>query len=75
MKKYRPAFVPEVRDIFNSCLNNKSKYEVDMDNTYGIFGWCTIPSKTMVNMEYNEHTIFIPSSYDHHNRVGGDNFL
>ena len=46
-----------------------------MDNDYGIFGWCTIPSKTMVNMEYNEHALIVPSSYDHHNRIGSNNFL
>lgn len=40
-----------------------------------MFGWCTIPSKTMVNMEYNEGALYVPSSYDHHNRVTGSNFL
>ena len=67
--------MPNVRDIFNDCINDKTKYEVDRDNDYGIFGWCTIPSKTMVNMQYNEQALVVPSSYDHHNRVGGSNFL
>lgn len=75
VKKYRPVIVPNVRDIFNDCINNSTKYQVDVDNDYGVFGWCTIPSKTMVNMEYNEQSIIVPSSYDHHNRVGGSNFL
>lgn len=75
VKKYRPIVMPNVRDIFNDCVNDKTKYEVDVDNDYGVFGWCTIPSKTMVNMEYNERAIIVPSSYDHHNRVGGSNFL
>lgn len=75
VKKYRPIVMPNVRDIFNDCVNNKTKYEVDVDNDYGVFGWCTIPSKTMVNMQYNEQAIIVPSSYDHHNRVGGSNFL
>ena len=75
VKKYRPVIMPNVRDIFNDCINDKTKYEVDRDNDYGIFGWCTIPSKTMVNMQYNEQALVVPSSYDHHNRVGGSNFL
>jgi hypothetical protein len=75
VKKYRPVIMPNVRDIFNDCVNDSTKYEVDMNNDYGVFGWCTIPSKTMVNMEYNEQAIIVPSSYDHHNRVGGSNFL
>lgn len=29
----------------------------------------------MVNMEYNEDAIVVPSSYDNHNRVGSRNFL
>ena len=75
VKKYRPVIMPNVRDIFNDCINDSTKYEADRDNDYGVFGWCTIPSKTMVNMEYNEQSIIVPSSYDHHNRVGGSNFL
>jgi hypothetical protein len=75
VKKYRPIIMPGVRDVFNDCVNNKTKYDVDRDNDYGVFGWCTIPSKTMVNMEYNEQSIIVPSSYDHHNRIGGSNFL
>lgn len=75
VKKYRPIVMPNVRDIFNDCINDKTKYEVDRDNDYGVFGWCTIPSKTMVNMQYNEQALVVPSSYDHHNRVGGANFL
>lgn len=75
MKKYRPIVMPNVRDIFRKCVNDKSKYECDTDNDYGVFGWCTIPSKTMVNMEYNEHSLIVPSTYDHHNRIGGANFL
>ena len=75
VKKYRPIIMPDVRYIFNDCVNNKTKYEVDRDNDYGVFGWCTIPSKTMVNMQYNEESIIVPSSYDHHNRIGGRNFL
>lgn len=77
VKKYRPIIVPSVKDIFNDFNNGdfKTKYQVDVDNSYGVFGWCSIPSKTMVNMEYNEKSIIVPSSYDHHNRVGGNNFL
>ena len=75
VKKYRPLVMPDVRDIFNDCVNNSTKYEADVNNDYGVFGWCTIPSKTMVNMEYNEQAIIVPSSYDHHNRIGGNNFL
>ena len=75
MKKYRPIIVPKVREIFNKCINDYTKYDVDVNNDYGVFGWCTIPSKTMVNMQYNEQSIIVPSSYDHHNRVGGRNFL
>lgn len=75
LKKYRPIIMPDVRSIFNDCQNNNTKYEADLNNDYGIFGWCTIPSKTMVNMEYNEESIIVPSSYDHHNRIGGANFL
>lgn len=75
VKKYRPVIMPNVRDIFNDCINDSTKYEVDRDNDYGVFGWCSIPSKTMVNMEYNEESIIVPSSYDHHNRIGGSNFL
>ena len=76
MKKYRPIVMPNVRDIFNDCdMASPTKYDADKDNNYGVFGWCTIPSKTMVNMEYNEEAIIVPSSYDHHNRVGGSNFL
>ena len=68
--------MPNVRDIFNDChLASPTKYDADMDNNYGVFGWCTIPSKTMVNMEYNEGALYVPSSYDHHNRVCGSNFL
>lgn len=76
VKKYRPIIMPNVRDIFNDCSSaSDTKYEADVDNNYGVFGWCTIPSKTMVNMEYNEQSIIVPSSYDHHNRIGGSNFL
>ena len=75
VKKYRTVEMPEVRDIFDECVNDSTKYEVDRDNDYGVFGWCTIPSKTMVNMEYNEGALYVPSSYDHHNRVSGSNFL
>ena len=75
VKKYRPIVMPNVRDIFNDCMNDKSKYDVDKDNDYGVFGWSTIPSKVMVNMQYNEQSIVVPSSYDHHNRIGGNNFL
>ena len=76
MKKYRPVIMPNVRDIFNDCdAASPTKYEADISNNYGVFGWCTIPSKTMVNMEYNEGALYVPSSYDHHNRVCGSNFL
>ena len=75
VKKYRPIVMPNVRDIFNDCQGQLTKYEADANNDYGVFGWCTIPSKTMVNMEYNEQSIIVPSSYDHHNRIGGSNFL
>lgn len=75
VKKYRPIIMPDVRDIFNDCIGALTKYEADRDNDYGVFGWCSIPSKTMVNMEYNEESIVVPSSYDHHNRIGGSNFL
>ena len=75
VKKYRPIVMPNVRDIYNDCMNDKSKYDVDKDNDYGVFGWSTIPSKVMVNMQYNEQSIVVPSSYDHHNRIGGNNFL
>jgi hypothetical protein len=76
VKKYRPVIMPNVRDIFNDCHTaSNTKYDADIDNNYGVFGWCTIPSKTMVNMEYNEASLYVPSSYDHHNRVCGSNFL
>ena len=75
MKKYRPLVMPKVRDIYNDCQGQLTKYDADANNDYGVFGWCTIPSKTMVNMEYNEESIIVPSSYDHHNRIGGSNFL
>lgn len=76
VKKYRPVVMPNVRDIFNDCHSaSPTKYDADIDNNYGVFGWCTIPSKTMVNMEYNEGALYVPSSYDHHNRVSGSNFL
>ena len=76
VKKYRPIIMPNVRDIFNDCDRaSPTKYDADKDNNYGVFGWCTIPSKTMVNMEYNEQSIIVPSSYDRHNRIGGSNFL
>lgn len=76
MKKYRPVIMPNVRHIFNDCdAASPTKYEADVSNNYGVFGWCTIPSKTMVNMEYNEGALYVPSSYDHHNRVCGSNFL
>ena len=76
VKKYRPVIMPQVRDIFNDChVASATKYDADVDNNYGVFGWCTIPSKTMVNMEYNEGALYVPSSYDHHNRVSGSNFL
>ena len=76
VKKYRPIVMPNVRDIFNKGINDyPTKYKADMDNSYGVFGWCSIPSKTMVNMEYNEQALVVPSSYDHHNRIGGSNFL
>lgn len=76
VKKYRPVVMPEVRDIFNDChAASATKYDADVDNNYGVFGWCTIPSKTMVNMEYNEGALYVPSSFDHHNRIGGSNFL
>lgn len=74
VKKYRPIIIPSVHDIFNG-KEYKSKYQVHNENTYGVFGWCTIPSKTMVNMEYNENSIIVPSSYDKHNHVCGSNFL
>ena len=67
--------MPNVRDIYNDSLNSDIKCDVDSNNEYGIFGWCTIPSKTMVDMEYNEHSLYVPSSYDHHNHVCGNNFL
>ena len=68
--------MPNVRDIFNDChVAADTKYDADTNNTYGVFGWCTIPSKTMVNMEYNEGALYVPSSYDHHNHVCGSNFL
>ena len=75
VKKYRPIAMPSVRDIFDDCVNDKTKYEVDRDNDYGVFGWCGIPSKTMVDMECNEQSIIVPSSYGRHNRIGGSNFL
>ena len=75
MKKYRPIVMPGVRDIFDDCNSATTKYDADVNNNYGVFGWCTIPSKTMVNMEYDEQSIIVPSSYDRHNRVGGSNFL
>lgn len=76
VKKYRPVIMPNVRDIFNDChLASPTKYDADISNNYGVFGWCTIPSKTMVNMEYNEGALYVPSSYDHHNHVCGSNFL
>lgn len=76
MKKYRPVIMPNVRDIFNDChAAADTKYDADVNNAYGVFGWCTIPSKTMVNMEYNEGALYVPSSYDHHNHVCGSNFL
>lgn len=64
MKKYRPVIMPRVRDIFNETINDKTKYQVDIDNDYGIFGWCTIPSKAMVDMQYNEDSLIVPSSYE-----------
>ena len=68
--------MPDVRNIFNDChAASPTKYDADINNNYGVFGWCTIPSKTMVNMEYNEGALYVPSSYDHHNRVCGSNFL
>ena len=76
VKKYRPVIMPEVKDIFNdNHAYSPTKYDADVDNNYGVFGWCTIPSKTMVNMEYNEGALYVPSLYDHHNRVSGSNFL
>ena len=76
VKKYRPVVMPHVRDIFNDCHSaSDTKYDADISNNYGVFGWCSIPSKTMVNMEYNEGALYVPSSYDHHNRVCGSNFL
>lgn len=75
VKKYRPIVMPKVRDIFNNCANDKTKYECDIDNDYGVFGWNTVPSKTMVDMQYNEESLYVPSTYDCHNRIGGDNFL
>ena len=76
VKKYRTVKMPTVKNIFNDChAASPTKYEADIDNNYGVFGWCTIPSKTMVNMEYNEGSLYVPSSYDHHNRVSGSNFL
>ena len=67
--------MPKVRDIFNDCVNDKTKYECDIDNDYGVFGWNTVPSKTMVDMQYNEESLYVPSTYDCHNRIGGGNFL
>ena len=67
--------MPNVRDIFNDCIGAELKRDADINNDYGVFGGCTIPSKTMINMEYNERAIIVPSTYDHHNRVGGSNFL
>ena len=75
LKKYRPVKMPKVRDIYNSCQGQDKKVLCDEKNDYGVFGWCTIPSKTMVDMEYNEGALYVPSTYDHHNRVGGSNFL
>ena len=75
VKKYRPLTVPNVRDIFNDCQGQVYKHDAETNNDYGVFGWCTVPSKTMVDMQYNEQAIIVPSSYDCHNRVGGDNFL
>ncbi len=75
VKKYRPLVMPNVRDIFDECQGAETKYEADVNNDYGVFGWCTIPSKTMVDMQYNEQALYVPSSYDHHNRIGGNNFL
>ena len=76
VKKYRPIVMPSVRDVFDDCDRaSPTKFDADMDNNYGVFGWCTIPSKTMVNMEYDERAIVVPSTYDRHNRVGGSNFL
>ena len=75
VKKYRPLIVPNVRDVFDDCQGRVYKHDAEANNDYGVFGWCTIPSKTMVDMQYNEQSIIVPSSYDHHNRVGGDNFL
>lgn len=75
MKKYRPIVMPSVRDIFDDCQGATSKYDADVNNEYGVFGWCTVPSKTMVDMQYNEKSLIVPSSYDCHNRIGGRNFL
>ena len=75
VKKYRPITMPSVRDIFDDCQGADTKYEADVNNDYGVFGWCTIPSKTMVDMQYNEQSIMVPSTYDCHNRIGGSNFL
>lgn len=74
VKKYRPIVMPKVQDIFDDC-QRKTQYEAHQEGTYGVFGWCTIPSKTMVNMEYNEDAIMVPSSYDHFNRIGSKSFL
>ena len=75
VKKYRPVIMPQVRDIFQDCQGQELKSECDEKNDYGVFGWCSIPSKTMVDMEYNEGALYVPSSYDHHNHVCGSNFL
>ena len=75
VKKYRPVAMPQVRDIFDDCQGQTLKCDCDEKNDYGVFGWCSIPSKTMVDMEYNEGALYVPSSYDHHNHVCGSNFL
>ena len=68
--------MPDVRYIFDDCqMASITKHDADKENNYGVFGWCTVPSKTMVDMAYNEESIVVPSSYDRHNRIGGYNFL
>lgn len=46
--------MPKVRDIFDDCINDYTKFQVDENNDYGVFGWATVPSKTMIDMQYNE---------------------
>lgn len=67
VKKYRPVVMPSVETVFGEGIQKDLGHELT--------GWRGIPSKPSVDMQTNEGSVVVPSSYGCHNRVGSSDFL